>query len=309
MRREGFSPQQQDAWDRLSTVEAHPTTRAWLKKLDEVAERRNHSSMRSGGRRQWLYSVVAGLAGSVAVAVASYVYLSPAHYETHVGEQRDVVLSDGSRITLNTDTSLDVHYSKSRRFIQLRRGEALFSVTHNATWPFDVSAGGTLTRAIGTAFNVDLRSSKVTVSVLEGTVRVAETAQWAPEELESRADPVSSTQPGFLTVAAALTKGEALELVPVERRAIPGKVDTQRIDAWRARRLEFSDIPLSAAVEEFNRYSRTRVVIGSRQLESVRVSGVFQIGDIDAFVFSLKESLRADALDSAGEVTLVRAPR
>ena len=47
-------------------------------------------------------------------------------------------------------------------------------------------------------------------------------------------------------------------------------------------------------------------MIGTPELESVRVTGVFQIGDADGFVFSLKEVLGVKALGSPGEVTLVR---
>jgi transmembrane sensor len=254
-----------------------------------------------------MYSVAASVLVAVAAGIATYLHFAPTHYETHVGEQRDVLLSDGSRITLNTGTSLDVRYSNTRRSIELKRGEALFSVTHNTQWPFDVSAGGTLTRAIGTKFNVDLRGSRITVSVLEGAVQVAEANHMAPHGVTTDAgDAVSDAPLGFSTIAPALAKGEAIEIRPQERRVIPEKADLRRIDAWRTRRLEFSDTPLPAAVEEFNRYSRTRVVIGSPELNTVRVSGVFQIGDTDGFLFSLKEALGAQALESPGEVTLVR---
>jgi ferric-dicitrate binding protein FerR (iron transport regulator) len=53
---------------------------------------------------------------------------------------------------------------------------------------------------------------------------------------------------------------------------IPEKADLRRIGAWRMRRLEFSNTTLRTAVEEFNRYSGTRVVIGSPELETVRVA-------------------------------------
>ena len=82
--------------------------------------------------------------------------------------------------------------------------------------------------------------------------------------------------------------------------------DLRRIGAWRMRRLEFSNTTLRTAVEEFNRYSGTRLVIGSPELETVRVSGVFQIGDTDGFLYSLKEELRVQAFESKETVTLVR---
>jgi transmembrane sensor len=222
------------------------------------------------------------------VGLAAYVQLKPLHYETRIGEQRDVLLPDGSRVTLNTDTALKVRYSKARRYIEMQRGEALFAVKHDAQWPFDVAAGGTLTRALGTEFNVDLRNSTVTVSVLDGAVRVVEANEIAA------------------AITPALAKGEAVAVRVGERHAAPEKADLRRIDAWRTRRLEFNNTPLAAAVDEFNRYSNTRVVIGTPELEQVRVSGVFRIGDADGFLFSLEQALGVKVLAAPGEVTLLR---
>jgi transmembrane sensor len=300
---------QKRAWELLGSVENHPAVQDWLEELDGTTPAHRGDSLPSpvSGRRRWRYSVAASVLLAVAAGIGAYLHFAPTHYETHIGEQRDVLLSDGSRITLNTDTSVEVRYSNTRRFIELKRGEALFSVAHNSRWPFDVSAGGTLTRAIGTEFNVDLRGSRVTVSVLEGAVQVAEANRMAPAgAILGSGDAVSNAQAGFSTIAPALAKGEAIEIRPQERRVIAQKAELRRIDAWRMRHLEFSDTPLPAAVEEFNRYSRTRVVIGSPELDTVRVSGVFQIGDADGFLFSLKEALGVQALESPGEVTLVR---
>jgi transmembrane sensor len=98
-----------------------------------------------------------------------------------------------------------------------------------------------------------------------------------------------------------------VEVLPTEHRVVARKADLHRIDAWRTRRLDFSDTPLPAAVEEFNRYSNVHVVIGTRELESVRVSGVFSIGDVEGFLFSLREALGVRTLDSPSEVTLIRS--
>jgi transmembrane sensor len=164
-----------------------------------------------------------------------------------------------------------------------------------------------LTRALGTEFNVDLRSARVTVSVLEGAVRVTETDRTAPERVTANSAGTTIVgQAEFLTIAPALAKGEAIEILPQQHRAIPQQADLHRIDAWRARRLEFSNTPLPVAVEEFNRYSRTHVVIGTPELDAVRVSGVFQIGDAEGFLFSLKEALGVQTFESPGEVTLLR---
>ena len=52
------------------------------------------------------------------------------HYETAVGTQKTVNLPDGSKVLINTDTSLDVAFSATGRDVYLRRGEAFFDVIH-----------------------------------------------------------------------------------------------------------------------------------------------------------------------------------
>jgi transmembrane sensor len=299
-RREQRAPELQRAWGLLESVNDDPAVRDWLCEIDRLGPRPPRNGWHRG---RW--AVAASLCLAVGAGMGAYLHFAPSHYETHVGEQRDVLLSDGSRVTLNTNTSVNVRYSRARRYIELERGEALFSVQHNAKWPFDVAAGGTVTRALGTEFNVDLRASRVTVSVLEGAVQVAASNEVA-RRVTTIGDAADDPRSGLATIAAALAKGEAVDIRPQERRVINEKADLERIDAWRNRRLEFTDMPLPAAVEEFNRYSRTRVVIGTAQLQSVHVSGVFRIGDTDGFLFSLQEALGVKTLDSPGQVTLLR---
>jgi transmembrane sensor len=293
--------QRDQIWKLLGLVEDHPVMKNWLSELEQLAPPRPHRSWFRGRG-----ALAAGLVVAAAVGIGAYLYLAPTHYETQVGEQRDVLLADGSRITLNTNTSLEVRYSAAHRHIELKRGEALFSVHHDAGWPFDVSAGGTVTRALGTEFNVDVRNSRVTISVLEGAVRVAAANQLAVNAGSASNSAEVQVQQGMSTIAPALSKGESVEVRPQEQRVIAGTADLRRIAAWRTRRLEFSDTPLSAATAEFNRYSSTQLVIGSPDLELVRVSGIFQIGNIDGFLFALKEVLGITTLDSPGEIVLVR---
>ncbi|HEV8331708.1 MAG TPA: FecR domain-containing protein [Steroidobacteraceae bacterium] len=278
-----LTAEQERAWALLAAVEDHPRVQEWLA-----------SSTAPRARSHVRWAAAAALVVTIGVAFTiAYLQLQPPHYETAVGEQRDVLLPDGSRITLNTDTAVTVHYAESVRRIDLEQGEAIFSVKHDAQRPFDVGAGGTLTRALGTEFNVDMRNDGISVSVIEGVVRVSAVNDDAGES------------PGI----AALTKGRTAKMRRGDARIVEAAADLNRIHAWRARRLEFSNTPLPEALAEFNRYSTAHVVIGTAELQSVRVSGVFSIGDTDAFLFSLRETLGAQTLGSADEIVLVRAAK
>jgi len=282
------------AWDALDAVRDHPRVQQWLIEADEA--------VRLPPRRRWKQWTLAASIATLAVVLGTVAYLrlSFTHYETRIGEQRDVVLEDGSRVTLNTNTAISVRYSGKQRFIELERGEALFSVQHDASRPFDVLARGVLTRALGTEFNVDLRRSSLTVSVLEGAVRVTQ------EDLPGTADAAAAGGSAGAMIPTALGKGQALEFRQDEHLVREEKADRRRIDAWRARRIEFSDTPLASAVEEFNRYSTLRLFVGTPELGAVRVTGVFRIGDTEAFLFSLREALNIETHDTQGGIVLIR---
>src|SRR6185312_14687788 len=97
-------------------------------------------------------------------------------YATHVGELQHVTLEDGSIISLNTDSEVRVRYSSRYRHVDLTRGEALFKVAKNKEKPFDVEAGSTTVRAVGTSFSVRLHEAgtneRVDVVVSEGRIAI-----------------------------------------------------------------------------------------------------------------------------------------
>ena len=294
--------QREQSWKAMGAVEDHPQVKAWLEEADQRFAAKQASGERPGRRSRRVGWAAAASIALVAIGagVLGYRHFAAQHYETRIGEQRDVLLADGSRVTLNTNTAVSVRYSRERRYLVLEHGEALFSVAHNPARPFDVAAAGTLTRALGTEFNVDMRSAKVTVSVLEGAVQVS-----TPD-----GQPGSAPGAGSASIvparAAAVAKGQALEFHAKERLVVQEKADLGRIDAWRTRRLEFSNTPLAEAVEEFNRYSSTQVVIGTRELAERRVSGVFRIGDTEGFLYSLREALGVESHEAANEVVLMQ---
>src|ERR1700723_3878162 len=106
------------------------------------------------------------------VGLALFMLETPQKFATALGEQRSVLLADGSRVTLNTASTIEVDLRRGRREVRLVRGEALFEVAHDPARPFVVRAGNALLNDVGTQFNVDLRSDRTTVTVVEGRVAV-----------------------------------------------------------------------------------------------------------------------------------------
>lgn len=207
----------------------------------------------------------------VAIACAWVFLTSPQRYATAIGEQRSVVLNDGSIVILNTSSNIEVKLEKTRRTIKLVSGEALFQVAHDKARPFDVIAGNTKVRAVGTQFNVDRRASGTTVTVVEGKVSV----ESGSENPERKSPDIGTSIP--------LCAGEEVTVSPrAHPRAAPANVATAT--AWTQRRLVFEHRPLGEVAGEFNRYNRREISIESAELRSQEITGVFQTNDPSSFL-------------------------
>jgi transmembrane sensor len=214
-------------------------------------------------------AIVAGVV-ALAAGAAGWSFLSPDHYATAIGEQRSVVLSDGTVVTLNTSSEIEVRMARNHRSVDLISGEALFEVARDPARPFDVAAGKTTVRAVGTQFNIDRRPSTITVTVVEGKVAVfTGNDPGTPPDVEKS---------GNLPLAA----GEQLIVAP---NTIPHavRVDPAKATVWTRRKLVFEHRPLGEVADELNRYNRERIDIESPQLRNQEITGVFEANNPESF--------------------------
>ena len=91
-------------------------------------------------------------------------------------EQYKVVLSDGSQVWLNSESSIryPTSFSGNVREVEIT-GEAYFEVAHNKNKPFKVIVGNETIEVLGTHFNVNAYSNEPSVktTLLEGSVKVS----------------------------------------------------------------------------------------------------------------------------------------
>jgi len=218
-------------------------------------------------------------------------------YETGVGEREKIELADGSTVDLNTNTRLDTRISNIRREIMLTRGEALFHVAHDSKRPFYVVAGGTVVRAVGTAFSVRIRDAEhVEVLVAEGRVAVG-----APDT------EANFENPSLLASAPKVSAGQA---AMVRRGSIAIRTvlpkDVSRKLAWTAGYLAFQGDTLDDMVQEFNRYNRRQLAIADPSIVKLQFGGIFRTTDPDSFIAALQHSfgVRAQVDNNNGEIRL-----
>lgn len=282
-------------WELSEELAEAEEMQSYIEECDALIESRRESvkSRQSNKLIAWLTKPVATAAAVAVVGIATAMLtflLMPESYETAIGEQRLVRLSDGSTVNLNTNTEIIVDYGDKVRRIKLERGEALFSVAHNPSRPFDVVAGNGVTRAIGTSFNVALEKDKVTISVLEGVV-----------EVDADLTQVEDNEP-----LPRLDRGKAINYWRSGAIAEVYVADLKRIESWREGKLNFDATRLADVILEHNKYTTNRIVIGDDRLEEVLISGVFRINDTEALLFALEQTFGIRALSRGNYILLTR---
>jgi len=262
-------------------------------------------------RREWLRgTLAAGLVLAAAGALTWYASTSGPYYHTAVGGIASVPMSDGSKVTLNTESAIRLAVSDTERRVQLERGEAFFEVAKDPGRPFVVSAGNKRVVAVGTKFSVRRDGNDLRVFVTEGKVRFEDDSL-----LASPAVAASSQQSGSIAVkprdddnvmllAAGAIARSGDSGVIVQERPLP---EVEDYLSWRSGYLTFRDIPLADAVAEFNRYNERKIFIQDPSVAAIRFSGKVRPTSSEGFVRLLEDAfaIRAEHVD--GRIVLTEA--
>jgi transmembrane sensor len=193
-------------------------------------------------------------------------------YITTVDGYQRIALPDGSLLELNANTEVNVRFTTGERRVNLRRGEAHFTVAKNPARPFWVEAGTVAVRAVGTAFNVRFGANDIEVLVTEGKVEIARESRDGSVASVSPA-PVGANQRVVVSVTSAAAAIEQLDSQAI-REAL----------AWQGPRLTFLDTPLAEVVMQFNRHNQVQLELGDAELGSLPIGGSFRAENVDAFV-------------------------
>lgn len=230
------------------------------------------------------FAIAASLfAAAIAIALLMWTQFdAPDRHATGLGEQRSLVLADGTLVELNTESKISVSYTETARRVILESGEAFFDVKEGDERPFEVATGGASIRVLGTRFNVYHRISDTTVTVVEGNVSVEAVA--ALETIDnSGATGSASDRP--VTTQIELGAGEQAVIdyseLSIRTNAIPS---TERYTAWTERRLIFEQTRLARVLEEFARYNDLEFRLTSDRIASLELTGTFDSHDFQSFV-------------------------
>jgi transmembrane sensor len=233
-------PRHAHAYEELSATWERFAAAGPLVRAVSFGQSMNYAARRRPMRVSRVYAAAAACA---VIALSGWWYFarlaSGSTFQTAIGEHASVALPDGSSLELNSSSAARVDFTMRSRLVRLDRGEAYFKVAHDVKRPFWVVAQGSWVRAVGTAFNVDVRPGGVQITVSEGTVKVAgdQPGNVVPtDDILSRA------------AVSVLTVGEQIDMHghTVDVRALKPQEVTRRV-AWRGGKLEFENQPLGGS--------------------------------------------------------------
>jgi transmembrane sensor len=217
---------------------------------------------------------------------------------TKVGENRTVLLADGSKVTLGGSTKIEITFTDNARSLELERGEAFFAVAKDAARPFKVRAGDTAVIAVGTEFNVRRGSDRVVVAVTQGRVVVEPVSRIVPlsllREFKPKLAPVH-VDAGEQTIAGDTGIEEA---TPVK--------DLAAATAWQTGRLAFRLQPLRYVLEDVNRYTAKPIVIEDESIGSLVITGTVIGGDVEEWIGSLEQAFGLEAIEEPERIVVRR---
>jgi len=203
-------------------------------------------------------------------------------YRTEVGEQRRLVLDDGTRVMLDTDTSIRFRASDRFRTLSLASGRIDLGIATDPR-PFVIEAG---TRRVTTqAARLDVRrdGDRVALTAVEGSAQV-----------EGSGATVSLASGSRIAMAAGR----------------PDRIDRPELDdliAWQSGRLAFRNETIAQAIAEMNRYTTRTLIVSDARVSAMRLSGVYRVGDPEAFARSLAVLLPVRVTSDGDEIRISAA--
>jgi transmembrane sensor len=210
-------------------------------------------------------------------------------YQTGLGEQKRVTLEDGSILFLDTDTKLKAEFNDRQRAVTLHHGRANFRVAADAARPFVVHAGAQSVVAPRAVFDVRRDADRVSVMLIEGSVVVQKADGGPTNSIEK------------------LREGERI----VIDRTHAGQIDTPDLAqqlAWQNGQMIADNQSLGAMVAEMNRYSPVKLVIADPRAASLKLSGVYRVGENEAFARSIRQLLPVGVRANNGNLEIFSLP-
>ena len=281
----GMDPAHAQAWARLQ----ERLGGSWntLRSLDKrlPGEARQVLLQPQGSRREVLRAItgLGLLGGGLWLAARSPLgddLLADLH--TARGQRQTFTLLDGSRLTLNAGSAVDLQFDQHQRLIILRHGELVIQVAADPQRPLRVRSAQGSVQALGTRFLVSQEPDATRVVVLEHSVQ-------------------ATLHNGL---QHTVQQGQSVLLHANRIEALAGN-QGYRAD-WLAGHLSVLDDSLEQVINALRPYNRGFVRVDP-QVRDLRVQGVFPLNDPHRAFAALAETLPIRVDHYSPWLTLIRA--
>lgn len=186
-------------------------------------------------------------------------------YHNGASAPRPITLADGSQLTLDADSTLEVDFDARQRTLRLLRGRLLISTGHDPLRAFSVKTAHGSVLALGTRFVVHALPERTEVALFEGALKLS---------------PLHTTP-------QLLSAGERTRFTAAR---IDSSTPAGREPLWGSGALEADNMRLEHFIAELARY-RPGLLRCAREVADLRISGVYPLADSDAVLDTLTQSL------------------
>jgi ferric-dicitrate binding protein FerR (iron transport regulator) len=246
------------------------TERIWniIRSLNEKEQRRNFFIRLSK------YAAVFILFMCISGVVGYYISDSSKHSDNSFseiivpkGQRSTVVLPDGSKVQLNSDTHLKfVKFDGRQRIVRLE-GEGYFDVTHDKNRPFIVETAISQVEVLGTSFNVTSYSDDpcITTFLSNGKVKISD-----------------------LSGNVILSPGEAYTYNKVTHESTKRKISDQRYSSWTRGIMVIDKETIGKLAKRIERRFNVKVVFGDNEVQNHVYTGTIGDADLDTILEALE---------------------
>jgi transmembrane sensor len=231
--------------------------------------------------RRAVLMAAAGLAAAGVSGTFWYARPRPTQVVTAIGESRTLVLDDNVRVQLNTDTFMRWHKGAEGIILELLRGEIAVTLGQGSLTLRTIQYAAVLLEGL---FNLRLDSEALDLTVMTGRARLGNRRHSATTDAHT-GQRLRATNAGITLSSVS----------PDQILALAG---------WQKGEIVLLDAPLSAAVNEYNRYLSRKLIIGDTRIAALRVGGRFNASDPESFLNALEASLSVKATPSAEGIIL-----
>lgn len=291
-------------WASSPEIDSHTLIETVFQQIQDYQEAHDQSSHFSFARVLKVYQKVAAFLLIPLIGLGILFWLSQNEPSTLQftetiaprGQKSQIVLADGTKVWLNSDTKIKYpgNFSNDQRDVYLD-GEAFFEVTKNAHQPFVVHTSGVDVKVLGTKFNVKAYADEnlIETSLFEGKINLM----------------LNNSQTATLSEKMVIP-GQSFVYSKTTEQLLSNKFPKEEIDGWKKNQLIFKDDTFGNLVRKVERWYDVQVVYDERQFSDRRLTVELYEGErLDRLMSIISLALTVDYKYERGKIIITPKTR